>query len=204
MIIIGPPGVGKGEVRKRFASTHECIEVKALIKKKMVADSEYRNRAMEIIASGDLLPDEMINPLLRAHLEMAPSFHPVMIDGSCRNLAQTKFLRNLLLGMNFEPIFLVFEDPNDDDEGSNLYHLCRERLSIRIDESVNTGEVRSDDTVDTHRKRFLDYWMEIDHVEAYLSRKSSNVFYIDATMSKNEVFTQVSLHTGVTSDLSKV
>lgn len=226
LIVLGPPGVGKSVVRKRFASTHECIEMSDLIKNKMNSDSKYRAEVVEIIANGGLVPDEMINPLMEERLNKVKSFHPIMVDGSCRSKDQTVFMHDQMVRRNFEPVFLVFECPNDDSNYSKLYKLCSGRLEDRIRETREAGQKpRSEDNPVTHKNRFAEYVASIDHIIAYIAHndqahvdkprdylrsgpqkffRDSHLYFIDASASKDEVLSQVSFHTGVTSDLSKV
>ena len=221
LILIGPPAVGKGALLERFSSTHFTTEMSNLIKASIAADPAFAATVNEIISDGGLIPDDMINPLMGDWLMKVPAFHPIMVDGSCRTRAQTEFMVDQLLTWNFEAVFLVFECPNDDASYSKLYKLCNDRRANRVEEYRRAGKKpRPDDDPVTHKRRFDEYVSQIDHIISLIAHNDAahvdrargtvkalpgfHLYFIDASASKDAVLTQVSLHTGVTSDMSKV
>lgn len=192
-ILIGPPAVGKGEVLRKLqttASVHS-IEVKALLLAKMASDPDFKKTAEDEMASGGLVSDGIVNQLLEEALSKTRPFGTVVIDGSCRTLAQTKFLRWFLLKNHFEPTFVIFSISEDDEgAGGKLYELCRSRVQNRVSES-RVGDERPDDRLEIHRHRFDVYASQIDHIEAYLLRKGCHIHFVDPRGTKEEVFSRV-------------
>lgn len=98
LLIMGPPGAGKGTQSKRIAEAFDVEHVST-------GDAFRANKDMDIshldleydtpggfMDAGDLVPDEVVNEILRAALEDADGY---VLDGYPRNLSQVEYLESV-------------------------------------------------------------------------------------------------------------
>jgi len=97
-IIFGPPGAGKGthgvvlaeELNLRHISTGE------LLRAEMAAGTPLGNEASMLIANGNLVPDEVVEGMIKEAFENNSGIEGFLLDGFPRTLAQAKDLDAIL------------------------------------------------------------------------------------------------------------
>ncbi len=146
LLIMGPPGAGKGTQAKKIA---ERLQIPAIstgeILRANVDDRTLLGReAARYLDAGELVPDEIINGMVRARLDEPDTRRGFLLDGFPRTLAQVETLDNILA-----------------DEGAKLDRVVM--LSVDTDELVRRllnraeSEGRTDDTEDVIRRRLEVY-----------------------------------------------
>ncbi|KAF7694739.1 adenylate kinase [Cucumispora dikerogammari] len=140
IILLGPPGCGKGTVAKELKAKYQYIHLSTgeLIRSKLKHDKELR----EIINQGMFADDSMINNIIKQHLSKLSENEKknLLLDGYPRNCEQATFLESL---GSCEHVFLI--DISED--------ICITRIS-------NRGEGRVDDNPETAKKRW-DLYLEV-------------------------------------------
>ncbi|MAS37632.1 MAG: adenylate kinase [Anaerolineaceae bacterium] len=98
IILMGVQGAGKG-VQAQFISNHygiPHISTGDLFRAMKTREDELARRIQQIMASGQLVSDEVTNEVLRDRLEQPDAANGVILDGYPRNAAQADWLAEYL------------------------------------------------------------------------------------------------------------
>ncbi|GAA2755035.1 adenylate kinase [Actinopolymorpha rutila] len=146
LLIMGPPGAGKGTQAKKIA---ERLRIPAIstgdILRQNVEDRTLLGReAARYLDAGELVPDEIINGMVRARLDEPDTESGFLLDGYPRTLAQVGTLDDILAdeGVSLERVLVLTVDSDE----------LVKRVLNRAQESG-----RSDDTEDVIRRRLEVY-----------------------------------------------
>ena len=98
LVLLGPPGSGKGTQGKRLAESLGLgyLGTGMLLRQQMAAGTELGKQATPILARGEYLPDDLMCPLLADWLSRQSGGW--VLDGFPRSLQQALFLDNWLAG----------------------------------------------------------------------------------------------------------
>ena len=97
LMLVGPPGAGKGTQAKRLASEFgiEHISTGELLRQEVTAGTPVGQQAEEYLDRGDLVPDDLVRDMLLKRLTEADGRGGFLLDGYPRNLAQAEEVRRL-------------------------------------------------------------------------------------------------------------
>ncbi len=148
LVLLGPPGAGKGTQAVRLAERLgvPAISTGDIFRSNIKNGTELGRRVQDITASGALVPDELTNELVRDRLAQADAVRGFLLDGYPRNVAQVAALDEMLAAAG-QAIDLAIELTVDPQ-------VVVERLTKRAE-----IEGRADDTEDVIRHR-LDVYAE--------------------------------------------
>jgi len=98
LIFIGPPGSGKGTQAKRLAATHGIPHISTgdMLRDAIADGSELGRKAAPIIASGGLVPDDVMVGIIKDRLGKSDANKGFILDGYPRTLVQAERLDNLV------------------------------------------------------------------------------------------------------------
>jgi adenylate kinase len=98
VIVLGPPGAGKGTQAARLAECLGLVRISPgeILRREFPADSVTGQRIRAIMAAGELVPDELIDGVVRDHLEALPPEQGFVLDGYPRTATEAHSLRELL------------------------------------------------------------------------------------------------------------
>lgn len=98
VVLLGPPGVGKGTQGVRLAEGRSWAHVSTgdLLRAARKTGSELGRRAQTYMDRGELVPDDVIVGLVRAHLKTLPRGQGVVFDGFPRTVVQAEALEGAL------------------------------------------------------------------------------------------------------------
>ena len=142
LIILGPPGAGKGTQAERVAASLgiPAISTGDIFRSNIKNETALGLQVKEILASGAYVPDEVTNAIVRDRLSEPDALAGFLLDGYPRTLAQVSELDDMLKA-----------------EGTSLDAVVE--LTVDIDEVVQRllkrAEIsgRADDTEDVIRHR---------------------------------------------------
>jgi adenylate kinase len=143
LVLVGPPGAGKGTQAKRLAEAFRipAISTGDIFRAHIASESDLGKLAVSYTSAGKLVPDEVTNAMVRQRLAAGDVAEGFLLDGYPRNLAQVEALDGILgeLGIALDAV-LEISVPDD---------VVVERLLKRAE-----IEGRADDTpeVITHRQ----------------------------------------------------
>lgn len=115
LVLLGPPGGGKGTQAVRLAQAFHVPHISTgdLFRAEMAQDTELGILAKSYISRGDLVPDEVVNDMVRGRLSQRDC-EGFILDGVPRTSEQALVLEKLLEELQ-RPITIVvnLEVPDD-------------------------------------------------------------------------------------------
>ncbi|MFA5864442.1 MAG: adenylate kinase [Phycisphaerae bacterium] len=103
LILLGPPGAGKGTQAKRLAEKYplEHLSSGDMLRAERAAKSELGQKVTSFMDSGKLVPDELVTEVVisRIRQELSHGKKGVLLDGFPRTLGQAKDLEKAFSGM---------------------------------------------------------------------------------------------------------
>jgi adenylate kinase len=203
LIFMGPPGAGKGTQAARVAAEHGLAHVATgdMLRAAVRDGTELGLRAKEIMARGDLVPDDVIIGMIRERLAEDDTRAGFVLDGFPRTLVQAEALDEMLNGLGrgiaAVPVFdLGLEELVARLSGrrvcraaEHVYHIVTKPPKVDGVCDIDGSELyqRDDDREDVIRNRYQVQWVDaagavLDHYES-----KGLVVFIDAAGSRDDV-----------------
>ncbi len=98
LLIIGPPGAGKGTQAKAIAEHYAipAISTGDIFRKNVAAGTELGRKVKEIMAAGEYVPDSVTNAMVRDRLAEDDARGGFLLDGYPRTVNQVHELDDIL------------------------------------------------------------------------------------------------------------
>jgi adenylate kinase len=98
LLIVGPPGAGKGTQAARIAEHFRIptISTGDIFRKNIADDTELGRQVKTIVDAGDYVPDSLTNALVTDRLNEADAAGGFLLDGYPRTTDQVRYLTELL------------------------------------------------------------------------------------------------------------
>jgi len=180
LIIVGPPGAGKGTQAGRIAEEFgvPAVSTGDIFRKNVAEGTPLGVQAKALMDAGEYVPDSLTNELVKSRLAEPDAEHGFLLDGYPRTVNQVEYLDALLAeqGTGLDAVVRLVADQD----------ALVERLLKRAAE-----QGRSDDTEETIRRRqevYLEQTAPI--VDAYQQR--SLVVEVDGLGAIDEVGDRIS------------
>ena len=185
LILLGPPGAGKGTQAHRLVERHHIVQLSTgdMLRAAVAAETEVGLKAKDIMASGGLVPDEIVIGIISDRIELPDAANGFILDGFPRTVPQAEALDSLLKSKGLKLDAAVELRVNE----SALLN----RVEARVAQMTARGEtVRIDDTPEVLSKRLASYRTSTEPLVHYYSEKRKLVT-IDGMMSIEEVTLEI-------------
>ena len=112
LLIIGPPGAGKGTQAGKIAETYSvpAISTGDIFRANIKGGTELGKRVQAIIESGELVPDSLTNEIVEDRLGQADAAAGFLLDGYPRTVDQVTALDGMLEGDSLDAVVLLEAD----------------------------------------------------------------------------------------------
>jgi adenylate kinase len=98
IVLLGPPGAGKGTQAKIIAERHGLVHVSSgdLFRENLKAQTELGQKAQTYMNRGELVPDDVTIDMIRERLNRQDCQNGALLDGFPRTPAQADALNDML------------------------------------------------------------------------------------------------------------
>lgn len=159
MILLGPPGAGKGTQAQRIEKRYDIKQLSTgdMLRAAIAEGTPIGLMAKDTMARGELVPDDVVVEIISERIDEADCRNGFILDGFPRTVAQAEALERLLekKGLRLDAVVELAVD----DE------ILIQRIEKRARETA--GGPRADDNADALKKRLDVYHAQTAPLIAY-------------------------------------
>jgi adenylate kinase len=185
LILLGPPGAGKGTQAQRLVHKYNIIQLSTgeMLRAAVAAETPIGLQAKDIMASGALVPDEIVVGIISDRLDQPDMKNGFILDGFPRTVPQAAALDELLKKKHIKLDAVIELRVNE----SALLN----RVETRVAEMRARGEeVRIDDTPEVLSKRLASYRSLTEPLIHYYSERRK-LLTVDGMMTIEHVTREI-------------
>ena len=185
LILLGPPGAGKGTQAQRLVQKHGIIQLSTgeMLRAAVAAQTPVGLQAKDIMSSGALVPDEIVIGIISDRLDQPDMKNGFILDGFPRTVPQAAALDELLKRKHIRLDAVVELRVNES--------ALLDRVETRVAEMRARGEeVRIDDTPEVLSKRLANYRAQTEPLIHYYSERRK-LLTVDGMMTIEHVTREI-------------
>ena len=206
LILLGPPGSGKGTQADRIAKHLgiKHISTGEILRLAIQKGSPLGREAYEYVKAGKLVTDELINRLIEEELTDAGTENGFLLDGYPRTLPQVEFLERLLksFGKTIDRVIYINVSLGKIIERLGGRRTCSkcQRVYHTVYSPSAKGEIcevcggnlyqREDDKPSVIKKRYEEYINKTEKLLDYF-RSKDNFVEINGEQGIEEVYKEI-------------
>jgi adenylate kinase len=162
LVLLGPPGAGKGTQAMRIASRFAIPQLSTgdMLREAVASGSALGARVKDIMERGELVPDDVVIAVIADRMDHSDAANGFVLDGFPRTVPQAEALDRELANRGIG-LDAVLELEVDED-------VLLVRVKGRADEAANQGRpVRRDDNPEVFKTRLKAYRAQTGPVAEY-------------------------------------
>lgn len=181
IILLGPPGSGKGTQAQLLVERYGIVQLSTgeMLRAAVAAGTPVGLKAKEIMASGGLVPDDVVVGIISDRIDQPDAKNGFILDGFPRTVPQAEALDELLRQKHLKLDAVIELRVNES--------ALLSRVETRVAQMRERGEeVRLDDTPEVLTKRLASYRSQTEPLIHYYSERRK-LSTIDGMMAIDEV-----------------
>ena len=185
LILLGPPGSGKGTQAQRLVHRHGIVQLSTgeMLRAAVAAQTPVGLKAKDVMASGGLVPDEIVIGIISDRLDQPDAARGFILDGFPRTVPQAEALDELLKKKHMRLDAVIELRVNES--------ALLQRVETRAEETRARGEeVRIDDTPEVLTKRLASYRALTEPLIHYYSERRK-LLTVDGMMTIEQVTREI-------------
>jgi len=209
IVLLGPPGAGKGTQAQRIVEHYRIPQISTgdILREQVKAGTPLGLRAKDIMARGDLVPDDLLYGMVGERLRRADCDRGFILDGFPRTAAQAGWLDAFLehelfdnskkthclpivvrIDVDYNELLLRLTGRRTCPVCGRIYnvHLQPPRVNEKCDVDGTALNTRNDDREEVIRERLSTYEQQTRPVADHYERKGRLVS-VDGNLPVDEV-----------------
>jgi len=185
LILLGPPGSGKGTQAQRLVHRYGIIQLSTgeMLRAAVAAQTPVGLKAKDIMAGGGLVPDEIVVGIISDRLDQPDMAKGFILDGFPRTVPQAQALDDLLKKKHIRLDAVIELRVNES--------ALLARVEARVAQMRERGEeVRIDDTPEVLSKRLASYRSLTEPLIHYYSERRK-LLTVDGMMTIEHVTREI-------------
>jgi adenylate kinase len=185
LILLGPPGSGKGTQAQRLIHRYGIVQLSTgeMLRAAVAAQTPVGLRAKDIMASGALVPDDIVIGIISDRLDQPDAVKGFILDGFPRTVPQAQALDDLLKKKHIKLDAVIELRVNES--------ALLQRVENRAAEMRARGEeVRVDDTPEVLTRRLASYRALTEPLIHYYSERRK-LLTVDGMMTIEHVTREI-------------
>ena len=166
LILLGPPGAGKGTQAERLVAKYGIPQLSTgdMLRAAVKAGTEVGKRAKTVMDAGELVSDEIVNAIVSERLDESDCAKGFILDGYPRTLVQADSVE-AMLAQKGKALDVVIELIVDD-------RALVGRIVKRAQDALAAGlPVRKDDNAEVFEERLREYYKKTAPLTGYYHAK---------------------------------
>ena len=203
VILLGPPGSGKGTQAKLISERFEIPQVSTgdMLRNAIAEGTELGLKAQSVMAAGELVSDDVILGIVAERIKQPDCENGVLLDGFPRTIAQAEGLKELGLKIDFvielevadEEVVQRISGRRVHEASGRVYHVSFNPPK-EPDKDDDTGEPliqRPDDQEATVYERISVYKNQTEPLIRYYGDYPCSYAVIEGTGSVDAIFESI-------------
>src|ERR1700716_3594955 len=185
LILLGPPGSGKGTQAQRLVQRYGIAQLSTgeMLRAAVAAQTPVGLKAKDIMASGGLVPDDIVVGIISDRLDQPDAAKGFILDGFPRTVPQAEALDKLLKKKHMRLDAVIELRVNES--------ALLQRVENRVAEMRARGEqVRIDDTPEVLTRRLASYRSLTEPLLHYYSERRK-LLTVDGMMTIEHVSREI-------------
>jgi len=152
IVLLGPPGSGKGTQAKELVSKYGIIQLSSgdMLRAAIAAETPVGLKAKDLMARGELVPDDVVVAIVCERIDRPDAGRGFILDGFPRTVPQAEALERILAkrGLRLDAVIELKVDPD----------ILARRIDNRVEQMRLRGEpLRPDDNPEVLKQRLAAY-----------------------------------------------